>query len=119
MDSLQGAELHDFSYRAALFLREHDDVFDEARLDIQVNLANVIIGHFLVLHRRVAVEVNVQTGVVIHLQHPCLQILVDQQVQAQDLERFTRDVFLASHGVDLVLDQGPIDLHHFSASVID
>ena len=54
---------------------------------MQIYLANVVFSHFYFFHRVfVRIEVDVHAWTVIDLKKPNFQILVDEHVEAQDLE---------------------------------
>ena len=87
---------------------------------MEINWADIFISHFALSHRLLAaVEVYVETGVIVYLEHPRFELLVDQQVQSQDLERLADNVVFTCHCIHLMLDHGAVNLHHLCTSVVD
>lgn len=56
---------------------------------------------------------------IVDFEHPCLQFLVNKQVKAQDLKGLADHIVATSHCVNLMFDQGSIDLHYSTTGVID
>ena len=81
---------------------------------MEVNLANILIGHHFRLHLEschAIVKIDVETRMVIDFQDPRLQVPIDQQIEAQYLERLALHRLFAREGRQLLLNQRSINLH--------
>ena len=116
MDLGQRSEFICFLHHRSRLLDQVDCVLDETSLDIVVNLADVVVSEVLLFPFVVITEVDVQAWVIIDLQDPCLEVSVNHEVESKDLERLSSDIKLVSHGSDLLLNEGTVDLHSLSTS---
>ena len=89
---------------------------------MEVNLANILIGHHFRLHLEschAIVKIDVETRMVIDFQDPRLQVPVNQQIEAKYLERLALQCLFTREGRHLLLDQRAINLHCLRTRVRD
>ena len=107
VDLCQRSKLFELRYCFFILLAQHNSVLNKLLLDMEVNLANILIGHHFRLHLEschAIVKIDVETRMVIDFQDPRFQVPIDQQIEAQYLERLALQCLFARERRHLLLD---------------
>lgn len=94
---------------------EIDSVFDNLLVDIQVSQIDILVCELMV-KTCFAVVVDREARVTVYLKDPRLVILVNEHIEAQDLERSTSENHFIRNSGHLVLHKGRSDLHDLAKS---